>query len=133
MKISEASNIYVGRSAASAVYLGADMIWPTPDVYFDYSTNLHSNWGHHVPNGSNLNLTGNYWVGLWDGSGHNITGDYNWNATSNITQVDIERMDNSDPTSRVLNYKLNISGPATLTITDKNDNTNVKFRVKFNS
>lgn len=33
MNISEASNIYVGSTGASAVYLGADLVWPTVVPY----------------------------------------------------------------------------------------------------
>lgn len=102
MKISEASNIYVGSSAASAVYLGADLIWPTS------TTNVTPDMVHiDVPTFRSSN-------GISAGSTYQIhDGDYNLlssevlNVSPNTHEVIVGPLDhyhlyiNSDDTFRV--------------------------------
>ena len=132
MKIEDANNIYVGSSQASALYSGDLKIWPASSIAMDYSTVISGGWGNNIYNNDNVTLTGQYWFGLFNDGVSNITDYYNWNISGSIVQTDIDRYDNSDPTSRVAFYKFNITGPATITLTSKSDSSVVIFTVTFN-
>lgn len=118
MKISDANNIYVGSNQATAVYLGSTQIWPERTWYVDYSTMLNGGWGsHEMYSDATINLTGTYWFGAWYIDTSNLTSQYTWTTSGSITQTRIEYYDNNDPTSAVLNYQYNITGPATIILT----------------
>lgn len=133
-----ASDLKVGTTQVHRAYLGTDLVWgntPLPAPYdVEYNVQLNSGWGQNqLSDGDTISLTGNYWFGAWDSTNYNITSQYDWTISGDITLSQTEYYDNTDPTSRVLNYKYTIgSGQGTLTISDPEDSNRVFMTITFN-
>ena len=91
-----------------------------PAWYVDYSSQLNGGWGQHqMYSNTSTSLSGTYWFGAWSSDGSNVTSQYTWTISGDITLVNTEYYDNTDPTSRVLNYMYTLGGgAATLTLSN---------------
>lgn len=137
MKLEDATNIYIGTSSASAVYLGTNKVWPLAptvptnfEVNYAQGPNAIGGWGNIISNGSNNSLNGIYSFAAFIGTA-NYTSQYNWLISGDITLHSISYIsDNPNTTIKCYNYTIG-SGQGTLILKDPGTNRTL-FSASFN-
>lgn len=137
MKIEDATNIYIGTSSASAVYLGTNKVWPLAptvptnfEVNYAQGPNAIGGWGNIISNGSNNSLDGIYSFAAFI-NGSNYTSQYNWLISGDITLHSISYIsDNPNTTIKCYNYTIG-SSAGTLSLKDPGTNRTL-FSASFN-
>ena len=140
MKIQDATNIYVGSSTASKVYLGNVKVWPSTPVIpvsppdsVQFSSSPDAGWGvNYITDGSTTSLSGTKYFSAFSSNNSNITRKYRWTFTGSLTVTGTET-DTDNPDRGVLVYQINIgSGQGQIIISDPNDSTNVFVTATIN-